>query len=268
MSDVSVMRVEDFDSPNGGGFCRARASLGVTSFGMQVENFPPHFEHFPRARSCGRWSGRGLHGTVRLGHAPRRGPSPSPRAGRVRTCGSRGHAQDHHRRSAGTAAGRRGDSGHAVLASRIHREGRCAPWLNKSVRPTQPDMSGVEAEGVGFGLTAGSHRRPPPTDGALQRVVAGRHDQRVAVATGHTLPGDHRSARIERFDRVSLRDTRVHPGKRTTFAVNTAGDPSIAAGDQSRRRGWGAGHIGGADRRGRGVTRGPHMASPPHGQAQ
>jgi uncharacterized cupin superfamily protein len=47
MSDVVVKRVEEFDSPNGGGFCRARASLGVTSFGMQVENFPPHFEHFP-----------------------------------------------------------------------------------------------------------------------------------------------------------------------------------------------------------------------------
>src|SRR5436190_5097883 len=47
MSDVAVMRIEEFDSPNGGGFCRARASLGVTSFGMQVENFPPHFEHFP-----------------------------------------------------------------------------------------------------------------------------------------------------------------------------------------------------------------------------
>lgn len=47
MSDVVVKRVEEFDSPNGGGFCRARASLGVTSFGLQVENFPPHFEHFP-----------------------------------------------------------------------------------------------------------------------------------------------------------------------------------------------------------------------------
>jgi uncharacterized cupin superfamily protein len=47
MSDVVVKRVEEFDSPNGGGFCRARAGLGVTSFGMQVENFPPHFEHFP-----------------------------------------------------------------------------------------------------------------------------------------------------------------------------------------------------------------------------
>jgi uncharacterized cupin superfamily protein len=47
MSDVSVKRVEDFDTPNGGGFCRARAGLGVTSFGLQVENFPPEFEHFP-----------------------------------------------------------------------------------------------------------------------------------------------------------------------------------------------------------------------------
>jgi mannose-6-phosphate isomerase-like protein (cupin superfamily) len=47
MSDVAVKRVEDFDSPNGGGFCRARAGLGVTAFGMQVENFPANFEHFP-----------------------------------------------------------------------------------------------------------------------------------------------------------------------------------------------------------------------------
>jgi uncharacterized cupin superfamily protein len=47
MSDVVVKRVKEFDSPNGGGFCRARAGLGVSSFGMQVENFPPHFEHFP-----------------------------------------------------------------------------------------------------------------------------------------------------------------------------------------------------------------------------
>jgi uncharacterized cupin superfamily protein len=47
MSDITVKRVDEFDSPNDGGFCRARASLGVTAFGMQVEHFPPHFEHFP-----------------------------------------------------------------------------------------------------------------------------------------------------------------------------------------------------------------------------
>ena len=47
MSDVTLKRVEEFDTPNGGGFCRARAGLGVRAFGMQVENFPPHFEHHP-----------------------------------------------------------------------------------------------------------------------------------------------------------------------------------------------------------------------------
>jgi mannose-6-phosphate isomerase-like protein (cupin superfamily) len=47
MSDVTVKRIEDFDSPNGGGFCRARASLGVTAFGLQVEQFPANFEHYP-----------------------------------------------------------------------------------------------------------------------------------------------------------------------------------------------------------------------------
>jgi len=47
MSDVTVKRVEDFDTPNNGGFCRARAGLGVSAFGMQIENFPPNFEHFP-----------------------------------------------------------------------------------------------------------------------------------------------------------------------------------------------------------------------------
>ena len=47
MADVTVKRIEDFDTPNDGGFCRARAGLGVTAFGMQVEQFPPNFEHFP-----------------------------------------------------------------------------------------------------------------------------------------------------------------------------------------------------------------------------
>lgn len=47
MSDVTVKRIEEFDTPNGGGFCRARASLGVTAFGMQVEQFPPNFLHHP-----------------------------------------------------------------------------------------------------------------------------------------------------------------------------------------------------------------------------
>jgi uncharacterized cupin superfamily protein len=47
MSDITVKRIDEFDSPNGGGFCRARATLGVSAFGMQVEQFPPHFQHHP-----------------------------------------------------------------------------------------------------------------------------------------------------------------------------------------------------------------------------
>ena len=47
MSDITVMSVEQFDSPNGGGFCRARAGLGVSAFGMQVENFPPNSSTSP-----------------------------------------------------------------------------------------------------------------------------------------------------------------------------------------------------------------------------
>jgi hypothetical protein len=47
MSDVTVKRIDELDTLNGGGFCRARASLGVTAFGMQVEQFPPNFLHHP-----------------------------------------------------------------------------------------------------------------------------------------------------------------------------------------------------------------------------
>ena len=47
MPDVTIKRIDEFDTPNSGGFCRARATLGVSAFGMQVENFPPHFEHHP-----------------------------------------------------------------------------------------------------------------------------------------------------------------------------------------------------------------------------
>ncbi|MDH3283922.1 MAG: hypothetical protein OEQ13_04215 [Acidobacteriota bacterium] len=35
------------DSVFDGMFVRARASLGVTSFGMQVESLPPNHEHYP-----------------------------------------------------------------------------------------------------------------------------------------------------------------------------------------------------------------------------
>src|SRR5690348_17806965 len=47
MPDVTVKRVEDFEAIFGGGFRRARAGLGVTSFGLAVIDLPPGFSHFP-----------------------------------------------------------------------------------------------------------------------------------------------------------------------------------------------------------------------------
>lgn len=47
MPDVTVKRVEDFEAIFGGGFRRARAGLGVSSFGLAVIDLPPNFNHFP-----------------------------------------------------------------------------------------------------------------------------------------------------------------------------------------------------------------------------
>jgi hypothetical protein len=47
MPDVTVKRVEDFEAIFGGGFRRARAGLGVSSFGLAVIDLPPNFQHYP-----------------------------------------------------------------------------------------------------------------------------------------------------------------------------------------------------------------------------
>ena len=47
MADVTVRRTEDFEAAFRGGFIKARAGLGVTSFGMQILRFPPHADGHP-----------------------------------------------------------------------------------------------------------------------------------------------------------------------------------------------------------------------------
>src|SRR5437763_17033762 len=42
MADYTVKRFDEMEPIFGGFFLRTRASLGVTSFGMQVLNFPPN----------------------------------------------------------------------------------------------------------------------------------------------------------------------------------------------------------------------------------
>jgi uncharacterized cupin superfamily protein len=47
MADITIKRVQDFEAIFGGGLLRARSALGVTSFGMQVEEFPPDATEYP-----------------------------------------------------------------------------------------------------------------------------------------------------------------------------------------------------------------------------
>ena len=44
MADVTVKSIEEMESIWGGSFVRARASLGASSFGMNIWNIPPNWE--------------------------------------------------------------------------------------------------------------------------------------------------------------------------------------------------------------------------------
>jgi uncharacterized cupin superfamily protein len=47
MADVTVKRTEDFEPTFRGGMLKARAGLGVTSFGMQVLRLPANADRYP-----------------------------------------------------------------------------------------------------------------------------------------------------------------------------------------------------------------------------
>jgi quercetin dioxygenase-like cupin family protein len=47
VSDYTVKNIKDMEAAFGGGFVKARAELGVTSFGMQVIQMPPNYEDYP-----------------------------------------------------------------------------------------------------------------------------------------------------------------------------------------------------------------------------
>ena len=46
MTDVTIKRLDDFEN-NHGIYYRVRSGLGVSSFGLAVENWPPESEHYP-----------------------------------------------------------------------------------------------------------------------------------------------------------------------------------------------------------------------------
>lgn len=47
MADVTVKRTDDFEPTFRGGMLKARAGLGVTTFGMQILRFPPNADRYP-----------------------------------------------------------------------------------------------------------------------------------------------------------------------------------------------------------------------------
>ena len=47
MSGYSVKKIDEMQTTFGGAMRLARAELGVTSFGIQVEEFPPNFDQYP-----------------------------------------------------------------------------------------------------------------------------------------------------------------------------------------------------------------------------
>jgi quercetin dioxygenase-like cupin family protein len=47
MSDYTAKRLDDMEASHGGGFVKARAELGVSSFGVQVIRLPPDADGYP-----------------------------------------------------------------------------------------------------------------------------------------------------------------------------------------------------------------------------
>jgi len=47
MSDYEVKKIDEMEAVYGGAFKRARAELGVSSFGMSIIDLPPSYEHYP-----------------------------------------------------------------------------------------------------------------------------------------------------------------------------------------------------------------------------
>lgn len=47
MSTHTVKKIDEMEAVFGGGFKRARAELGVESFGMQIIDMPPNYDGYP-----------------------------------------------------------------------------------------------------------------------------------------------------------------------------------------------------------------------------
>ena len=139
MADVTVKRLEEFETIFGGGFRRVRAGLGVSSFGIAVMDLPPGFDRYPE-------HDHGHDGQEEVytvlggqGHPDRRGESHELEPGVFARVGPR-RAQDHHRRRGRAGAGdRRAHPGKVYVPPEYTEEGQPDPRSAGS----QPALSGT-----------------------------------------------------------------------------------------------------------------------------
>ena len=65
MSTHTVKKIDEMEAVYLGAFKRARAELGVESFGMSIIDLPPNFENYPEHDHAQGWPGGGLRGAAR-----------------------------------------------------------------------------------------------------------------------------------------------------------------------------------------------------------
>lgn len=53
MADYTAKRIDEMEAAFGGGFVKARAELGVTSFGMQIIRMPANYGDYPEHDHAG-----------------------------------------------------------------------------------------------------------------------------------------------------------------------------------------------------------------------
>ena len=143
MPDVTVKRVEDFEAIFGGGFRRARAGLGVSSFGLAVIDLPPNFSDYPEHDQTHDDQEEVYTAALGPGDARVGGRGVRPRARDLRPGRGDREAQD---RSPATSP--RGSSrwartpGQGLRAARVHLRGRQPPSMDelKSKQARHPPL--------------------------------------------------------------------------------------------------------------------------------
>ena len=94
MADYTSKQIDEMEGAFGGGLKKARAELGVASFGMQVVNLPPNYTDYPEHDHEGDGQEE-VYSVMRgSGEIDVEGERIPLEPRRARTCGSRHQAQD------------------------------------------------------------------------------------------------------------------------------------------------------------------------------